>query len=247
MKIAISVSAEEKAKGAKSPYVRALVAAGAAPEELCLVTTQDTTGLHIGEYDGLLLAGGLDLDPALYGEEKNYENVRADRARDDFELRLLDRALHLRLPVFGICRGAQLINVKFRGTLYQDLKSDWIPRDDRAAPIEHRQPGDRSDLVHNATVTDSSSRLAEVVQGEFRVNSLHHQGIKRLGHGLKVTAHAEDGLVEALEAADEGGYLVAVQWHPEELIDHTEHQRLMAQFVEECRANAKPRAVTQAG
>jgi putative glutamine amidotransferase len=162
-----------------------------------------------------------------------------DRLRDEFELKWLGRALSQHLPVFAICRGAQLVNVKFGGTLYQDLKSDWVPEDENAPLLEHKQPGDRADLIHSVTVTDSDSRLAKVMQGSFRVNSLHHQGINRLGRGLRVCARAEDGLVEAVEAADEGPYMVAVQWHPEELTQYPEHKRLLEQFIDECRARMR--------
>jgi putative glutamine amidotransferase len=239
MKIAISVSEKEKAEGVKSPYFRALAAAGAQSDELRLVTPADAASYRPDDFDGILFSGGKDVDPDLYGEKKKYDNVRVDRLRDEFELKWLGRALSQHLPVFAICRGAQLVNVKFGGTLYQDLKSDWVPEDENAPLLEHKQPGDRADLIHSVTVTDSDSRLAKVMQGSFRVNSLHHQGINRLGRGLRVCARAEDGLVEAVEAADEGPYMVAVQWHPEELTQYPEHKRLLEQFIDECRARMR--------
>ncbi|MGH9377840.1 MAG: gamma-glutamyl-gamma-aminobutyrate hydrolase family protein [Terriglobia bacterium] len=241
MKIAISVSEKEKAAGTNSPYFQALVEAGARPEELRLITFIDAAGIRAEDFDGILFAGGEDVDPAFYGEKPKYDNVRVNPVRDEFEFSLLDRARRRRTPVLGICRGAQMVNVKFGGTLYQDIKSDRTLGDEETAPVEHKQPGDRADLSHSVTVTDSSSRLAQALQGSFPVNSLHHQGIKRLGRGLKVCAHAEDGLVEAVEAADDGSYLLAVQWHPEELAGHAEHRRLLEQFIRECRAHAAPR------
>lgn len=245
MKIAISVSENEKAKEASSPYFKALVEAGAKPAELRLITCADTAGIRAEDFDGILFAGGEDVDPAFYGEAKKHDNVRANPARDEFEFALLDRARRHRKPVLGICRGAQMVNVKFGGTLYQDIKSDRPPCDEEDSAVEHKQPGDRADLTHNVTVTDPASRLAQVLQDSFPVNSLHHQGIKRLGHGLKVCAHAEDGLVEAVEAADDDSYLLAVQWHPEELTGHAEHKRLLEQFVQECRASASQGETTK--
>jgi len=235
MKIAISVSEKEKANGGQSPYFRALVAAGAKPDELCLVSASDSPDFRIEDCDGALFAGGEDVDPAFYQEKKKYNSVHVNRARDEFEFANLDRARQHGLPVFGICRGAQMVNVKFGGTLYQDIKSDT------ALEIEHRQPDDRSDLTHRVTVTDGESRLGKIVQGSLRVNSLHHQGIRRVGRGLKVSAHSEDGLVEAVEAADGDSYLLAVQWHPEELTDRPEHRKLLEDFVGACRATARQR------
>ena len=239
MKIAISVSEKEKAAGTNSPYFQALVEAGARPDELRLITLSDAAGIRAEDFDGILFAGGEDVDPAFYGEKTRYGNVRVNPARDEFEFSLLDRARRRRMPVLGICRGAQMVNVKFGGTLYQDIKSDRTLGDEEAAPVEHKQPGGRADLSHSVTVTDSSSRLAQALQGSFPVNSLHHQGIKRLGRGLKVCAHAEDGLVEAVEAADDDSYLLAVQWHPEELAGRAEHRRLLEQFIEQCRTSAR--------
>jgi len=234
MKIALSVSEKEKAKGTESPYFKAMLAAGARADELALISAADARSVHADDFDGVLFAGGEDVDPKLYGEEKRYQNVQVNRVRDEFEFKLLDRSMDRRLPIFGICRGTQVINVKFGGTLYQDLASD------ATTESEHKQSGSRSATTHQVTLTDPESQLGGVFEGSCRVNSLHHQAIKRLGHGLKVTAHSEDGLVEAVEAAGEYPFLLAVQWHPEELVaEHEEQRRLLAQFVAECRKRSE--------
>jgi len=235
MKIAISVSQKEKAKGQESLYFRALVAAGARPEEVEIINSTDGRRGEASEYDGILFAGGEDVDPAHYDEPTKYESVHVDRARDQFEFALLDAAMDRRLPILGICRGIQMINVKFGGTLIQDIKNDT------RLEWEHRQPGSRSELTHTVTVTEPESTLAGAVSGSCRVNSLHHQAIKRLGRGLKVTAHSEDGLVEAVEAAEDYPFLMAVQWHPEELVDHPEQKKIFEQFVTKCREAAARR------
>lgn len=235
MRIAISVSQKEKARGAQSPYFRAVVAAGAKPGELELVTAADARRVRAADYDGILFAGGEDVDPSLYEEQKKYDSVHTDRTRDDFEMALLDSTLERRLPILGICRGIQMINVKFGGTLYQDLKSDT------AIELNHRQPDDRTQPVHTVTVTDPESQLAGTLQGSCRVNSLHHQAIKRLGRGLKVTAHSEDGLAEAVEAADDYPFLMAVQWHPEEMANAPEQRKIFDRFLARCREAATMR------
>lgn len=235
MRIALSVSQKEKDRGIGSAYFRALVTAGAQPEEIEFISATDARRVHAKDYDGILFSGGEDVDPELYGEQIKYKTVRVNRQRDDFEFALLDAAIERRLPILGICRGIQMINVKFGGTLIQDIKSDTdVER-------EHRQPGNRADLTHTVTVTEPESTLAGAVAGSCRVNSLHHQAIKRLGRGLKVTAHSEDGLVEAVEAADDYPFLMAVQWHPEELVDHPEQKKIFEQFVAKCREAAARR------
>lgn len=237
MKILISVSEKEKSQGVNSPYYKALVNAGAEPEELEMVVASDAACPEERAFDGIVFTGGEDVDPAFYDEPKKHENVRTNRKRDEFELHLLDRALESRLPILGICRGAQMINVKFGGSLYQDLKNDFVPS---VLPgVEHRQAGSRSAATHSVTVTEPESKLAEFFTGQCRVNSLHHQAIKRVGHGLKVTAYSEDGLPEAIEAADAYPFLMAVQWHPEEMTNREEQLKIFQTFVEKCRKSSQ--------
>lgn len=233
MKIALSIPEKEKVKGEESPYFKALVAAGARPDEIEMIMPPGNGLPSLGDFDGILLAGGEDVDPELYGERKRYDNVKTNRARDDFEVALLDRGLRAELPILGICRGIQTINTRFRGTLYQDLKGDT------ALERNHKQQGSRSATAHSITVTDPDSVLHGFVTGNCPVNSLHHQAIKRLGRGLKVTAHSEDGLVEAVELAEEYPFFLAVQWHPEEMFsEHPEQLKIFQVFVERCREHA---------
>ena len=234
MKIAVSVTEKEKARGKDSPYFKALLTAGARPEEIDLVTAA-APGFNAEDYDGILLGGGEDVDPALYEEVKKYDSVKVNRKRDDFEFKLLDQARQSQLPVFGICRGTQLINVKFGGTLYQDLEKD------AEMEIDHKQTEGRADITHTVTLTEPESLLAKAFHGHCSVNSFHHQAIKRVGRGLKVTAYSEDGLVEAVEAAGDYPYLVAVQWHPEEIADQPEQKKMLQQFIQQCRRTAEQR------
>jgi putative glutamine amidotransferase len=239
MKIAISVSKKEKARGAESPYFKALVTAGARPDELNLVTAADRTTALDGQHDGMLFTGGADVDPELYGEHKRYDFVHVERERDEFEMALMRSAIEQRLPILGICRGIQLLNVQFGGTLYQDLKTD--PGIAEELKTDHKQHGNRTSPTHSVTITEPESRLGEVLRGSCRVNSLHHQAIKHIGHGLKKTAYSEDGLVEAVEAADEYPFLLAVQWHPEEMTADPEQRKIFERFLAECRRAAERR------
>jgi putative glutamine amidotransferase len=236
MKIAISVSDKEKAKGAESPYYKALLAVGVKPEELEVVSPSPPSTPNIKDYDGVLFGGGQDINPKYYQEAVKYPDlIQIDAKRDAFEFELFDRAHRHGLPILGICRGLQMINVKFGGTLYQDLNSE------ARVEHEHMQSAPRPEPTHAVTLTDPESRLGETFKGSCLVNSLHRQAIKRLGRGLKVTAYSEDGLVEAVESADAYPFLMAVQWHPEEMIGRPEPRKLFEKFVAECRELAAQR------
>lgn len=165
--------------------------------------------------DGLLLTGGEDLDPESYGEERA-DARDVSQERDALEMELADRALEREIPVLAICRGMQLLNVVRGGTLYQDLESQ------RDGSLSH----DRFELfdreIHSVRF-EGTRWLRGVVpeEGSVRTNSAHHQGIKRLGAGLRTVGRAEDGLVEAVEygGGDGGAWTVGVQWHPERMLD----------------------------
>jgi len=240
MKILISVSDKEKAKADQSPYYKALQAAGVKSEEIEMVSPSEHSVPNLRDYDGIIFSGGKDINPRHYEEALKYPGVvEVDEQRDAFEFELFERAHRRRVPILGICRGVQMINVKFGGTLYQDLRQEFSP--DAAARPDHNQSAPRPEATHSVTLTDPDSGLAETFQGSCLVNSLHRQAVKRLGRGLRVTARSEDGLVEAVESADAYPFLVAVQWHPEEMVDRPEARKLFENFVAKCRELAEHR------
>jgi putative glutamine amidotransferase len=175
--------------------------------------------------DALLLQGGGDVDPEVYGQELHPRTNTIDRRRDAFELALLARARERGVPVLGICRGIQLVNVAYGGTLVQHLPD--------VTGFDHEQL-DRWDGVAHPIEIAEGSRL-EAVLGERRidVNSVHHQAVDRLGEGLRAVARADDGVVEAIE--HESDPVLAVQWHPEWAgrVDWERQRRLVAALLDQ--------------
>jgi putative glutamine amidotransferase len=180
--------------------------------------------------DGLLLTGGADLDPALYGEQRMPESGDVEPERDELELAMTRTALARDLPILGICRGMQALNVACGGTLYQDIATQ-LP--DTELHDWHKLP--RNHLAHNVTV-EPGSRLSEILGAqELRVNSLHHQAVRRPGAGLRIVARAADGVAEGLEAPGRR-FALAVQYHPEELVETDAlSRRLFDAFTQACR------------
>jgi putative glutamine amidotransferase len=205
------------------PYRRAVEAAGAEPVELPPGTSA------LPAVDGLLLPGGWDVDPSFYGEKKDEKVGPIDRELDETELRLFQQARDDEIPVLGICRGQQVINVAMGGSLLQHLEDHDV-----------RVHG-RSHLAHTIEV-DPSSELGRAAGGhKLRVNSLHHQAIRKLAPGLHQTAKGEDGTVEGVESDD--GLIVAVQCHPEELTtDLPWARKLFEAFVARARSRRTRRA-----
>ncbi len=178
----------------------ALLRAGARPVRI----TPDRSDLPDG-IAGLVIGGGDDIDASLYGATVE-PTVRIDPERDRLELRLLDWAASRRLPLLGICRGAQMINVHRGGSLHPDIHATYGDA-----------PRMRTPLPRKTIRIERDSRLHAVLGiGRCRVNSLHHQSIDRLGHGLRVVACDEAGIVQAVEAGE--GFHLGVQWHPEFLV-----------------------------
>jgi putative glutamine amidotransferase len=157
---------------------------------------------------GLVLTGGEDVDPALYGQEPHPELSTVNRLRDDVEVAALKAALRRGIPILAICRGMQLLNVALGGTLWQDLPSQ------REGDLLHEQDAPVSDRWHHATVQAGSGLEAIFGTRELFINSFHHQGVRDLAPSLAATVWAEDGLVEGYEGKDHP-WLYGVQWHPE--------------------------------
>ena len=180
-------------------YTDAVHAAGGVPLPACGVCAEEMAQLC----DGLLLSGGVDLDPALYGEVPINDTVQVIPQRDAFELALFRAFWERGKPILGICRGCQLINVALGGTLYQDLVEQ--------KGLHHSDP----ELRHEVR-TEENCVLRELFGEAFCTNSTHHQSVKDAAPGLRITARSADGVVEAFE--HESGLLLATQFHPERLI-----------------------------
>jgi putative glutamine amidotransferase len=212
-------------------YVRALTDAGAIPWLIPGVQGDEDVLRQIYQrLDGVFLKGGADVDPALYNEARHASCGRADPARDWVEVRLAEWSARDRKPLFGVCRGVQLMNVALGGTLYQHLPEQFN------TPIGHESSSDGAssarDTAGHEVRTLPDTRLRRILGDQpVGVNSMHHQAIKELAASLTATAFAPDGLIEGVEGK-QGGFLVGVQWHPEELCaGRAEMNRLFEDFV----------------
>jgi putative glutamine amidotransferase len=213
-------------------YTLALASAGGAPVAIPLGLPEDDLRAIFEHLDGLCLAGGVDVDPAHYGEDRHPDLGKVDASRDQTELLVTRWALAAGMPLCGICRGIQVLNVAADGSLYQHVPAQ-LRGADRHSYTRAEAPGAKK--THLLRV-DPASGLSRIVGGDrLGVNSYHHQGIKRLGSGLRPVAWASDGLVEAVEG--EGTrFLLGVQWHPEEMYASCVQARaLFGSFVEACR------------
>jgi putative glutamine amidotransferase len=215
-------------------YYIAVTLVGATPVLVPLLDDEPDALRGVYEVlDGILLPGGVDVDPTLFGEEPHPKLGRIDPARDRVEMQLTKWAIEDRKPVLGLCRGLQIINVTLGGTLWQDLaeqlpdgmKHDYFPI----------YGFERDHLAHEVAVAKGSRLRRLVEQDHISVNSMHHQGIKTLAPALTAAAIAPDGLIEAAESSDDH-FMIGVQWHPEvfELTDpHTRH--VFGEFVKAAR------------
>ncbi len=210
-----------------STYTRALELAGAAPVLIPLQLGSESLRAIFSRLDGLLLAGGVDVVPQEYGEETQSYCGEIHPARDAVELELVRWALEWKMPLLGICRGIQVLNVAAGGTLYQDISSQI-----RNSLHRPRRPGDSlSQRVHSITV-DPRSILADALGGtQIAVNSMHHQSVKQVAPGFRVVARAADGVIEAIEPEDDR-FVLGLQFHPERLVDDSRVLNIFRVFVE---------------
>lgn len=181
----------------------------------------------IDRFDGILLSGGGDIDPVLYGVYDDDQSENISKSRDALEKDLIRLAQERDLPLLGICRGCQMLNAALGGSLFTDIPGQFRTR------IVHSQPDTQVPwfLVHDVEITAGSGLFGIIGQSTLRVNSRHHQAIKELAPGLRVTARARDGLIEGVEHPD-WRFCQGVQWHPESLQDMQEHTRIFTAFVE---------------
>jgi putative glutamine amidotransferase len=215
----------------RDTYVQAIINAGGIPLIIPSTNNLATTYALYRMVDGMLFTGGVDIDPAIYGEAVDGTEVLDISAeRDATELKLAAWALADDMPILGICRGQQLLNVAAGGTLYQDIPTQ-LPQSE----VDHRgstHTDDRGLLTHKVTLEPGCGLAGIFGATEIMVNSLHHQGVKQPGTGLKVVGFAPDGMAEALEG-QQHRWLYSVQWHPEELfLKQTAANNLFKAFVE---------------
>lgn len=192
--------------------------AGGIPMPIPLIDDDGYIDSVLDRLDGLMFIGGSDVSPRYYGQPYKKGLGHMDPVRDNFEMKLLDKAVQRNMPIFGICRGLQLINVYFGGTLIQDLE--------RYHPTEINHAGymaPKWSTAHNVKLLKDQALYTCFGKEELAVNSFHHQVIDKLGDGLEVAAVAEDGIIEAI-VHPSYPFLLAVQWHPEMMFQMDQEQ-----------------------
>ena len=220
--------------GVNAAYVRALLLAGGVPLILSPLMGASLAAAGLDGCDALLLTGGEDIEPYWYGADPSPLLDQPSQERDLFELALFAIARQRGLPVLGICRGIQLINVALGGTLFQDLPSE------RPGTIDHSPKHARDARTHVVRLQPESRAALALGATEVTVNSVHHQAIRELGKGLVATGWSDDGLIEAAESEPGASWILAVQWHPEEMHadrDAPEHGLFSALISQASRAD----------
>jgi putative glutamine amidotransferase len=212
-------------------YFRAVQDAGGTPEEISLEQSLGGLEAQLDHIDGFVLPGSpADVDPRRYGASRHIKTKELDPNRDETDLAILDHAFRLKKPVLAICYGCQILNVSRKGTLIQDVRTgnpQALPHGSTDLP-----PGTmQGDLQHEAKLEDDSLLAKLNGSEEARINSSHHQAIDQPGKNLRVTAHAPDGTVEAVEWTGDANWVVGVQWHPERMAGDAFAERLFSEFV----------------
>ena len=219
---------------AGNTYVNSIVAAGGIPIIIPVVEDLSVIPFQIKDLDGIVLSGGQDVNPLKYKEEPSLNIGEVNHIRDAFDFELIKNATKNKIPILGICRGHQLINVFYGGTLHQDIPTS-VPN-----AVAHRQSKGHEFGTHTVLVK-KGSWLSKVIddKSEIAVNSFHHQAVKGLAPGFIVTAEAKDGVVEGIEKQGDD-FCVGVQWHPEMMHKRDPQMlKIYKAFVDVCREKAK--------
>lgn len=231
--IGITTFCESKPKKVYSSvsynYVKSVQLAGGTPVLIPLVEDEEDLDNYLDKIDGLILTGGEDMNPLSYGENPIKEVTFISIERDEQEIKLYLKAVEKHIPILGICRGAQVINVAAGGTLYQDIPvqiKDALGHCPLENPVYN--------LYHTVEIYKNSKLFQIFVDSNLKVNSFHHQSIKELGKDLNVTAVSIDGIIEGIEHKLEP-FIVGVQWHPEDLtVHHPKFIKLFSALINAC-------------
>lgn len=204
-------------------YSEAIKRAGGVPVIVPNIADDDLIDSYVEMCDGFLFTGGVDINPMIYNEEMILETKKYSFERDEFELKLLEKIRDINKPILGICRGMQLINSVYGGSLYQDLKTAGFN-------LNHNNPQNIKDGTHSIAI-EKDSILFDIFGEKEIVNSYHHQAVKDVAEGFRVTSRAKDGIVESMEWTGER-YIHLVQFHPEMMIyKHEKFEKIFEDFV----------------
>ncbi|WP_018249634.1 gamma-glutamyl-gamma-aminobutyrate hydrolase family protein [Orenia marismortui] len=211
-------------------YINSVSLAGGIPVLIPLLNKTEDIEKYIELIDGLLLSGGEDVCPREYGENPIKEVTMINPDRDEWELKLYKKAYESNMPILGICRGLQLINIAEGGSLYQDIYqqvNDVLGHLSSDTEIYH--------LYHSIEIEEKSKLFDIFSSNRIDVNSYHHQAVKDLAPGFKVTARSEEGIIEAIEDKKKN-FVIGIQWHPEDLtMQHSEFIKLFKALVDKAR------------
>jgi len=209
-------------------YYQAVEETGGLPILVPILRERENLFRLVDLLDGMIFSGGVDVDPYHYNEEPHPGLGQITPERDELEITLCRILYEKKKPIFGICRGIQLINVALGGTLYQDIKTQL------SNALKHQQEAPAHSPTHEVLIEKDSLLFSILKSERLRVNSFHHQAVKDVAATLRVVARAKDGIIEALESRNDR-FVLAVQWHPERMFKrHREHFELFRRFVEEC-------------
>lgn len=210
-------------------YVKSVLQAGGIPVNIPFGTGSCAEQL-LEKLDGLLFTGGVDVHPHYFHEEPHIHLGEIMQERDEVEMALLKGAVEKKVPILGICRGIQMLNVAMGGTLYQDIQSQY-----EQTAILHSQKAARKEPTHYVHIKKESKLYNIIGEEKIRVNSFHHQALKEVPEMFEITARASDNIIEAIELKDYP-YCLGVQWHPEEMaVAHDDSaKQLFKSFIEAC-------------
>ena len=226
-------------------YYKSVVAVGGVPVIIPVTDDLATIEAIVGRLDGILLSGGGDMHPRYYNEEPIPENGTPDELRDRYDVALIKSAVEYQLPVLGICRGMQVINTVFGGSLYQDINVQYADKQ----PMCHSQNEERSVTTQTASVVADSLLYSIVSCNTLPINSIHHQAVKRIADGFRAVAFADDGICEAIESLYYP--ILGVQWHPEHLSEadaagehfDNPHRKIFGWLVDEAKIFSRAKRI----